>query len=313
MIKSIHENREQFDKATFIGMTGKDIVLDQWLPNMESPRTVGDEFALFALCKLFNRHARVLNRGKRWHSVSYDGSSSEEYIEEACDVNLLYLAKDMIAELKKKTIGAATPSIPTTTTTTVRPLGLHNLSLPDVPPPTLLDATVESEEPSKIVPLQDYVTTLGSIVPLPQDALHTPENLIQSYIIIENQIDAPTLDMNDGVTKQTRPYLIKLGRISEIEVSKWQKTKLPDETNSGTCNANRNYNLREKRVENKHLSSRPQCMMTKPPTYADPTDESSQDSQVIGTIYSLNKRPIPDEKLEKIVGLSEPSAYRMLA
>ena len=47
------------------------------------------------------------------------------------------------------------------------------------------------------------------------------------------------------------------------------------------------------------------------PTYVDPTDESSQDSQVIGTIYSLDKRPIPDEKLEKIVGLSEPSAYRM--
>ena len=74
---------------------------------------------------------------------------------------------------------------------------------------------------------------------------------------------------------------------------------------------NGNYNLREKKIENKHLSFRPQRMTTKPPTYADPTDESSQDSQVIGTIYSLDKRPIPDEKLEKIVGLSEPSAYRM--
>ena len=251
---------------------------------MESPRTVGDEFALFALCKLFNRHARVLNRGKTWHSVSYDGSSCEEYIEEACDVHLLYLAKDTIAELKKKTIGAATSSIPTTITSTARPLGFHNLSLPDVPPPTLPDATVVSEEPSKIVPLQDYVTTLGSIVPLPQDALHIPENLIQSDIIIENQMDAPTLAINNGVTKQTKPCLIKLRRISQIEVSKWQKPKLPDETNSGTRNANGNYNLREKKVENKHLSSRPQCMMTKPPTYVDPTDESSQDSQVIGTI-----------------------------
>ena len=100
MIKWIHENREQFDKATFIGMTGKDIELDQWLIDMESPRTIGDEFALFALCKLFNRHARVLNRGKTWHSVSVEGSHGEQYIEEACDVHLLYLAKDTIAELK---------------------------------------------------------------------------------------------------------------------------------------------------------------------------------------------------------------------
>ena len=120
-------------KATLIGMTGKDIMLDQWLIDMESPRTIGDEFALFALCKLFNRHARVLNRGKTWHSVSYEGSLCEEYIEEECDVHLLYLAKDTIAKLRKKTIGAATSSNPTTVTSTARPLRLHNLPLPDVP------------------------------------------------------------------------------------------------------------------------------------------------------------------------------------
>ena len=60
MIKWIKENREAFDKATFIGMIGKDVEFDIWLLNMESPRTIGDEFALFALCKLFNRHTRVL-------------------------------------------------------------------------------------------------------------------------------------------------------------------------------------------------------------------------------------------------------------
>ena len=57
MIKWIKENRQAFDKATFIGMIGKDIEFDIWLLNMESPRTIGDEFALYALCKLFNRHA----------------------------------------------------------------------------------------------------------------------------------------------------------------------------------------------------------------------------------------------------------------
>ena len=98
MIKWIHENWEKFDKATFIGMASKDIELDQWLIDMESPRTIGDEFALFALYKLFNRHARVLNRGKTWHSVSVEGSHGERFIEDACDVHLLYLAKDTIAE-----------------------------------------------------------------------------------------------------------------------------------------------------------------------------------------------------------------------
>ena len=37
MIKWIKENREAFDKATFVGMIGKDVEFDIWLLNMESP------------------------------------------------------------------------------------------------------------------------------------------------------------------------------------------------------------------------------------------------------------------------------------
>ena len=60
----------------------------------------------------------------------------------------------------------------------------------------------------------------------------------------------------------------------------------------------------------------PQCQRphpdaTKSVTYTEPTDESSQDSEIIGTIYPVDNRPISDAKLEKIVGLSEPSAYRL--
>ena len=318
MIKWIHENREQFDKATFIGMAGKDIELDQWLIDMESPRTIGDEFALFALCKLFNRHARVLNRGKTWHSVSVEGSHGEQYIEEACDVHLLYLAKDTIAELKRKTTGAVTTNNPTAVPGITRPLGLHNMPLPDVPIPTLPDETLASDEPPKIVPLQDYVTTIGGVVSLPQDALDIPENLIQSDIFDALAEDANTdqLDVSDHTktnneTEQIMPCSIPLRRLSHSDVSKWQKQKLPEATNTDLRKMNRNYYLRDRNLEQNHASSRPQRTMSKLPVYTDPTDDSSQDSQVIGTIYSTDNRPIPDEKLEKIVGLSEPSAYRM--
>ena len=43
---------------------------------------------------------------------------------------------------------------------------------PIVPIPTLPDETLD--EPPKIMPLQDYVTTLGGIVSLPQDAFKHP-------------------------------------------------------------------------------------------------------------------------------------------
>ena len=105
MIKWIHDNRDAFDKATFIGMAGKDLDLDQWLLNMESTCTVGDEFALYALRKLYTRHARVITRGNTWHTVSVEGTYGDKYVEEACDIHLLYLAKDTIAELKRRTTG----------------------------------------------------------------------------------------------------------------------------------------------------------------------------------------------------------------
>ena len=73
-----------------------------------------------------------------------------------------------------------------------------------------------------------------------------------------------------------------------------------------------NLCLREPVAGNKRPhSERPHQEATKSVTYTEPTDESSQDSQIIGTIYPVDNGPIPDAKLEKIVGLSEPSAYRL--
>ena len=73
------------------------------------------------------------------------------------------------------------------------------------------------------------------------------------------------------------------------------------------------YNLRhhENKVQPNSVSNRPQRTVVKPRTYAEPTDESSQDSQIIGTVYTLDSRPPTDSTVEKIIGLSKPSAYRL--
>ena len=109
MIKWIKENRQAFDKVTFIGMIGKDIEFDTWLLNMESPQTISDEFALYALCKLFNRHACVLTQGNTWHTISIEGTYGEKHVEDVCDIHLLFLAKDTIAELKRRMTGVSEP------------------------------------------------------------------------------------------------------------------------------------------------------------------------------------------------------------
>ena len=197
MIKWIKDNQEAFDKATFIGMTGKDLKLDSWLLNMESTRTVGDEFVLYALCKLFNRHARVITRGNTWHTVSVEGTPDDTYVEDACDIHLLFIAKDTIAKLKRCTTGG-TPLLktPTPTQATARPLGLKNMDLPNVPVPKLPDET------------GDYVTSLGKTIPLPRSDVEIPLNLLQNDAIIDDSLIEPT--KNKQPTPPTIPCSINL-------------------------------------------------------------------------------------------------------
>ena len=70
------------------------------------------------------------------------------------------------------------------------------------------------------------------------------------------------------------------------------------------------YYKRE-RTASRPNRDQPQREASKSVTYAEPTDESSQDSKIIGTIYPMDNWPIPDAKLEKNIGMSEPYAYRL--
>ena len=326
MIKWIKENRQAFDKATFIGMIGKDIEFDIWLLNMESPRTIGDEFALYALCKLFNRHARVLTRGNTWHTVSVEGTYGEKHVEDVCDIHLLLLAKDTIAELKRRMTGVSvppdeTPNVPPIT----KPLGLHNMDLPDMEILELPDKTGPSTSGTSAnleVPMTntgDYVTSLGMVIPLPEKDLEISPELLQ-WVPDITEIEQPETKRNK-VQVITLPCSVNLRRLDQQDINKWQMQKapvtLPDATENSVPTDNGkiskyNLHLREPdAVNSRPHSERPHREATKSVTYTEPTDESSQDSQIIGTIYLVDNRPIPDAKLEKIMGLSEPSAYRL--
>ena len=318
MMKWIKDNREAFDKATFIGMIGKDLELDSWLINMESTRTVGNEFALYALCKLFTRHVRVITKGNTWHTISVKGTFGDKFVEEACDIHLLFLARDTIAELKCHTTGGQ-PQLqtPTPTQMITKPLGLKNMDLPDVPLQKLPDETSE------------YVTTLGKVIPLPHSDVEIPMDLLQKDTPPDDTPTEP--DKSEPQVVKTVPCSINLCQLDMTDVAKWLPKPevkrptvpsiLPDATPGTSSDTNKtdtglgpnHYNLRkhEKKVQPNPVSNRPQCTVVKPGTYAEPTDESSQDSQVIGTVYTLDSRPAPDSTVEKIISLSEPSAYRL--
>ena len=207
----------------------------------------------------------------------------------------------------------------------MKPLGLHNMDLPDMEIPELPDETgpstsgVSANLEVPTTNIGDYVTSLGMVIPLPEKDLEIAPELLQRNPDI-TELEQPETNRSN-VQKTTLPCSIHLRWLDQQDIKMWQihkaPMKIPDAPESSVPTDKGKipkYNLRLKKptvVKNRPHSERPHRKATESVTYTDPTDKSSQDSQIIGTIYPVDNRPIPDEKLEKIVGLSEPSAYQL--
>ena len=98
--------------------------------------------------------------------MSVEGTYGEKHVEDVCDVHLLFLAKDTIAELKRRTIGVSVlPDVTSNVPPITKPLGLHNMDLPDMEIPELPDETLPSTSGAPANPgaptinTDDYVTS----------------------------------------------------------------------------------------------------------------------------------------------------------
>ena len=60
MVQWINYNKQKFESQTLLAFTAKDNELDMWLSNTDSNSTPGNEFALFALCQMYTRHALIV-------------------------------------------------------------------------------------------------------------------------------------------------------------------------------------------------------------------------------------------------------------
>ena len=69
MVQWINENKQTFESQTLLAFTAKDRDLDSWLSNIDSNSTLGNEFALFALCQMYTRHALIVTSNQMWTSV----------------------------------------------------------------------------------------------------------------------------------------------------------------------------------------------------------------------------------------------------
>ena len=109
-----------------------------------------------------------------------------------------------------------------------KPLGLHNMVLPDVNVPELPDETIQltgDRQASHTTNTGDYVTTLGMVIPLPEKDLEIDPDLLQRDPDI-SEIE-PTDKFEKNTLIHTPPCTIKLRRLVQQDIVKWQVKKAP--------------------------------------------------------------------------------------
>ena len=102
MVQWINDNRQKFETQTMLTFTEKDSELETWLSNIDSNSTPGDEFALFALCQMYTRHALIVTSTRTWTSVHPKHGLDDHDLQRKCDLHLIYLGGDAFGILKPK-------------------------------------------------------------------------------------------------------------------------------------------------------------------------------------------------------------------
>ena len=263
MLKWIRDNTKTFDTAVGLSMIGKDIELNAWMVNMSSSRTPGDEFALYALCRLYTRHACIVNTGRLWHTCSPEGLPDDKTIKEICDLRFIQLCRDTYALLCPKAgepgymagkviaEGSVVGMLRKVDAGEIKlPLGLHNQKLPDESEfpilPKLLPYELDSGEKIEVPQEPPDVVLLDGVLPLnvEDDLLDTlPDDIpapgLETGVSVnaENVLSDTLPDETPDVEPDVIPCVIKIRKLTDADVNLWKpKAKsapsvpLPDET-----------------------------------------------------------------------------------
>ena len=102
MVQWINDNKQKFEYQTLLAFTAKDSDLDTWLSTIDNNCTPGDEFALFALCQMYTRHALIVTSSQIWTSIHPKHKMDNQELRRKCDLHLIYLGGNSFGILKPK-------------------------------------------------------------------------------------------------------------------------------------------------------------------------------------------------------------------
>ena len=102
MVQWINDNKQKFESQIMLAFAAKDRDLDLWLSNIDSNSTPGNEFALFALCQMYTKHALIVTSNRTWTSVHPKHGLDEHDLRRKCNLHLIYLRGNVFGILKPK-------------------------------------------------------------------------------------------------------------------------------------------------------------------------------------------------------------------
>ena len=102
MVQWINDNKQKFESQTILAFTANDSDLETWLSNIDNNSTLGDEFALLALCQMYTHHAIIVTSNQTWTTVHPKHKLDNHDLRRKCDLHLIYLGGEAFGILKPK-------------------------------------------------------------------------------------------------------------------------------------------------------------------------------------------------------------------
>ena len=98
MIKYVLSNKDSIGETCKDALVYKRMSLSAWIAKMSLRKSVCDEIALYALCKLYSRHALIYTAKGYWSTINESeltGLTGLE-IEGKCDLSMIYTEKGLV-------------------------------------------------------------------------------------------------------------------------------------------------------------------------------------------------------------------------
>ena len=102
MLSSISLEFNYYQTVSWLILQLRKISLSEWCNNMRSISTPGDELAIFALSKLYQRHSVVYTKDKTWSTIGTSTPMSEKDVYQQCDLKFILMGKGHFVQLIRK-------------------------------------------------------------------------------------------------------------------------------------------------------------------------------------------------------------------